>query len=284
MILLTGATGNTGSKAATHLAAAGVPFRALVRNPHKAGALKKLGAEIVIGDMGDPHALREALAGVDRAFLVMPNDEDQLVLENQFTDAAAAAGVQHLVYLSSMESVPESTSPITQNHVAAEERIRASGMKWTMIRPTFFMQNFEASAPRIKATGQIVMPAGNGTVATTDIRDVGEVVAKVLTEADHENKSYDLTGPDLLTMAQMAERFSAVLGTNIEYVDQPMEKFRDLLRSINLAEWRVNAVCKEFEAIASGSIDHTTDTLGELLGRPPTSLDQFIADHADLFK
>jgi uncharacterized protein YbjT (DUF2867 family) len=284
MILLTGATGKTGGEVARQLAAAGVPFRALIRNPDKAEALKALGAELVVGDLADQAFLPRALSGIEKAFLVMPNDEQQLILENQFTDAAAAAGVRHLVYLSSLESVPESKNPITQNHVAAQNHIRESGMTWTIVRPTFFNQNFETYAPRIREAKQIVMPVGNGTISSTDLRDVGEIIREVLTKPGHENKSYDLTGPELLTFTEIAEKFSKILGTHVEFIDQPLEEFGELLRTIGLSEWRVDAVCKELEAIGAGVVDHTTDTIEELLGRPPISLEQYITDYLDQFQ
>jgi NAD(P)H dehydrogenase (quinone) len=285
MILITGATGKAGGEVANQLAAAGVPYRALIRNPAKNAAIKALGAKVVIGDIADESILQRAFEGVEKAFLVLPNDEDQPILEKGFTDAAVAAGVEHLVYLSSLESVPESTNPITQNHVAIENYIRESGLTWTMIRPTFFMQMFEGMAPRIKETGRIVMPAGNGTVSATDLRDVGEVIVDVLTcnSGDHANQSYDLTGPELLTFAEIADRFSTVLGTRIEYVDQPIDEFRQVLKSIKLSDWRVDAVCLELEAIAAGAIDHTTDTIEALLGRPANSLTRFIEERRALF-
>jgi uncharacterized protein YbjT (DUF2867 family) len=283
MILITGATGKTGGEAARQLAAAKVPFRALVRNPDKASALKALGAEIVIGDITDPQALKRAMAGVDKAFLVMPNEEEQVQVERQFIDEAKAAGVRHIVYLSSLESLPESTNPITRAHVATEDYLRKSGLAWTMLRPTFFNQLLLSSARRIKGDGQIVMPAGNGTVAATDVRDVGEVIVLVLTQPGHENKSYDLTGPELLTMSEIAAKFSKVLGREVRYIDQPIDEFAAVLRSIGVKEWRVSAVCKEFQAIAGGAIDHTTNKIAELLGHPPISIEQFIADHRAVF-
>ena len=284
MILVTGATGKTGGEVARQLESAHVSFRALVRDAEKAAPVSALGAELVVGDIADKDFLSTALTGIDKAFLVMPNNEEQLVLEKAFTDACVAAGVQHLVYLSSLESVPESKNPITQNHVAAQDYIRESGMSWTLMRPTFFMQNFETYAPRIKEAGQIVMPVGSGTVSATDLRDVGEVILEVLTKPGHENKSYDLTGPELLTFSDIAKQFSRVLGTTVEFIDQPMEEFADLLRTIGLSEWRVDAVCKELEAIGAGVVDHTTDTIEELLGRPPISLEQYIGDHIDQFR
>ena len=284
MILITGATGKTGGEVARQLAAANVPFRALVRDPDKAVQIGALGAELVAGDIADAAFGADALSGVSKAFLVLPNNEEQLVLEKKFTDACVGAGVKHLVYLSSLESVPDSKNPITQNHVAAENYIRASGMDWTIMRPTFFMQNFETYAPRIKEAQQIVMPVGTGTVSATDLRDVGEVIREVLTKPGHDGKSYDLTGPELLTFTEIAERFSKVLGITVEFIDQPMEEFAELLRKIGLSEWRVDAVCKELEAIGAGVVDHTTDTIEAILGRPPISLEKYIGDHIDLFQ
>lgn len=285
MILLTGITGKTGGEVARQLGEAGIPFRGLVRNRTRLAALPDFGAaEIVEGDVANDGDLARVLEGIDRAFLVMPNGEHQLELENRFTFHAQRAGVRHLIKLSSLESVPESTNPITRMHVSSEEFIRESGMDWTMIRPTFFMQSFLPSATAIREQGRLSLPTGNGTIAPTDVRDVGRVILRVLTERGHENRSYDLTGPDLLTLAEVARTFSRILGREIVYVDQPMEEFRARLTAVNLAPWRSDAVCKEFEAIAAGAIDHTTDTIARLLCRPPVSLDQFIRDHMALFR
>ncbi len=283
MILITGGTGKTGGETARQLAAAGHAFRALVRDAGRAKELQALGAELVVGDIGDRQVLDEAFRGVERTLLIMPNGEQQQALECQFVDAAEAAGVKHIVYLSSIESVPENKNPITQMHVAVEKHIRKSAMDWTLIRPSFFMQIFLTQAPRVREHDQIVFPAGQGTIATTDLRDVGAVMVKALTESGHANQSYDISGPELLTLAECAERFSQVLGRKITYVDQPMAEFADRLRAIGIAEWRVLAVCKEFEGIASGLIDHTTETAEQLLGRPPCSLAQFIDDHRAAF-
>jgi len=283
MILVTGATGKTGGELARQLDAADVPFSAVVRSPAKADALRAMDADIVSGDLADGAFLQRALAGITRAVLIMPNVEDQQAIEAQFIDIAAAAGVEHIVYLSSLESTPGATNPITRMHVATEEHLRASGIAWTMIRPAFFMQTFVASAPRIKSSGEIVLPLGSGQVATTDLRDVAAVMVKVLTEPGHASQSYDLTGPELLTLNEIAERFSRRLGRTYRYVDLPLEQFKERLRSAGFSDWRVAAVAAELHSIANGSLDHTTDGISRLLGRPPTSIDEFITDHAALF-
>lgn len=284
MILITGATGKAGGELARQLTDADIPFSAIVRNPDKAEALQDMDADVVIGDLADREFVERALAGITQAVLIMPNVENQLAVEQQFVDAAVAAGVENIVYLSSIESLPDATNPITRIHVETENHIRASGLHWTMIRPAFFMQTFLASAPRIRETGQIVLPLGNGTVSATDLRDVAAVMVKVLTEPGHTQQSYDITGPELLTLTEIAKRFSTLLGRQYTYIDLPLDAFRERLKSVGFSDWRINAVSAELASIAAGSLDHTTTTIATLLDRPATSIDEFIADHAELFR
>ncbi len=284
MILITGATGKTGGELALQLSNADVPFSAIVRNRDKAGELLDMDADVVYGDLSDREFLAAAMAGIEKAVLIMPNIQEQLEIEKQFVDVAVECGVQHIIYQSSLESLPGATNPVTSIHVATEEHIKASGLDWTMIRPGFFMQTFAASAPRIKESGNLVLPLGNATLCATDLRDVAAVMLKVLTEPGHENKSYDITGPELITMEEVASRFSSALGREYKYLDLPLDAFKGALQKAGFNEWRVNAVACELNSIANGSLDHTTDTVKELLGREANSIDKFISDHADLFR
>ena len=158
MILLTGITGNIGGATARALLARGEHFRALVRDPVKAAAWAEQGVDIVQGDLEDPAAVRRALAGVDRALLVMPNGEFQERVEVSFVRAAREAGLPWIMKLSSPEAVRGTTSPIPLAHIAAEDAIRASGMSWTFVRPSFYMQNFRGSVKSARATGKLSMP------------------------------------------------------------------------------------------------------------------------------
>jgi NAD(P)H dehydrogenase (quinone) len=283
MILITGATGKTGGEVTRQLLAKGTPVRVFVRDPSKLSD-DLAQAELATGDLADKAAVEAAVEGITKAVLVVSNGEQQFELESQFTDCAAAAGVEHLLYLSSMESTPGTTNAITSMHVAAEDHIRASGMHWTMIRPTFFMQNLLGSARTMKEKDIISLPVGAGKIAATDMRDAASVMAAVLTSnAAHWDQSYDLTGPELMTMDEVAATFSNVLGREIRYVEQPLEEFRTYLSQF-LPPWRVNAVCEEFEAIANGSVDHTTDNVSSILGREATSVGQFIRDHLAIFQ
>ena len=283
MILLTGVTGKTGGETAKQLLQRGARLRALVRDEAKAGGLKAAGVELVVGDVSDADTVRRALQGAEKAFLTLPNGQHQLEQEKQFTDLAVAAGVKHLVKMSSMESVAHAETPIPRAHWAVEEYIRASGLAWTMVKPNFFMQNLLSSAGSIKTQRKFSLPMGNGTTGMADIRDIAAVCVEVLTGKGHAGQSYEITGPDVLTFHEVADRFSAVLGENVEYVPMPMEQFRERMKNV-LEPWHLNAVCELFREIAEVGLDHTTDTFRKLLGREPRSVTQFIQDHLSLFK
>jgi uncharacterized protein YbjT (DUF2867 family) len=283
MILLTGATGKIGGETARQLIEKGASLRALVRDEAKAADLKAAGVELVVGDIADTDVVKQAMEGAEKAFLLLPNGEHQEANEKQFTDLAVAAGVKHLVKMSSMEAVPDAETPIPQAHWSVEEHIRASGLDWTMVKPNFFMQNLLASAGSIKEQRKFFLPMGDGTVAPADARDIGAVCAEVLTGEGHSGQSYEITGPEVMTFHGVAERFTEVLGEKVEYVPLPMEAFRDKMTGI-LQPWHLNAVCELFREIAEIGIDHTTDTFRQLIGRDPISVKQFIEDHVELYK
>jgi uncharacterized protein YbjT (DUF2867 family) len=282
VILLTGVTGKIGGETAKQLITKGAKLRALVRNPAKAFDLKAAGVELVVGDIADADTVKQALVGAEKAFLLLPNGEQQEANEKQFTDLCVAAGVKHLVKMSSMEAMATAQTPIPRAHWAVEEYIRASGLQWTMVKPNFFMQNLLASARSIKEQGKFSLPMGGGTTGMADARDIGAVCAEVLTGKGHAGKSYEITGPEVLTFDQVAERFSEVLDRKIEYVPMPMEQFRERMTNV-LKPWHLNAVCQLFQEIADIGLDHTTDTFRQLTGREPISLKRFIQDHAALF-
>lgn len=282
MILLTGATGKTGGETARALLARGVKARVLVRDAARASALQAAGMEIAVGDASDPASVSKALTGITRLLILLPNSQQQGEIEKQLVDLAKKAGVRHIVKMSSMEAVPDARAPIPKIHWAVEEYIRKSGLAWTMLKPNFFMQNFLASARSIKENKSFSLPMGDGKTAMADARDIGAVAAEALAGAGHEGKSYEITGPELLSFHQVAERFSEVLGTKITYIPADPAAYLAILKKV-LAEWHANAVSELFAEIAAGQEPYVTDTFQKLIGRPPISLAQFIRDHRAAF-
>ena len=285
MILITGATGRTGSQAAKLLVAKGQKVRALVRNPEKAAALQAVGVELAVGDAGDAAAVRAALQGVEKIAIILPNGEKQLEYEKQLASLAAEAGVKHILKVSSMESHAGAPNPTHAAHWDSELHIKSLGVPWTMVRPSFYMQNFLSNAATIKAENKFYYPFGeNGGAVMMDARDVGFFIAHVFTTPGHENQSYDITSGDRLTMRQAAEVISRALGRKVEYVPQDPAAFRAHLGRFIKSQWHLDAVCDIFREIANGYMTHTTTTFKDVTGREPVSLEAFIRDHAAAFK
>jgi uncharacterized protein YbjT (DUF2867 family) len=282
MILLTGITGNIGGATARALLDKNVRFRALVRDLAKASAWAERGVELVQGDFADAASLAKALAGVDCALLVMPNGEQQQPMELAFVNAAKAAKLPWIIKLSSPEAVRGTTSPIPLAHIAAEDAIMASGLKWTFVRPSFFMQNFRGSVKAAKATGKLSMPMGNGTIAVTDNNDAGQFVAHIMTDSNtarHHGQCYDITGPDsVMTFHDVARLIGEVIGQKVVYEDCDPKAFQEAIRPFHRNQWHSDAVAYLFAEIANGKTPgHKTDTFQKIMGRPGRSLKEYLS-------
>ena len=283
MILLTGATGKTGSATAIELSNLNVPFRALIRSEEKRGEIEALGGEVIIGSAEDRENIDQAMIGIEKLLIILPNCENQLEMEMQLVDSAKAEGVQHIVYMSSVEADEECISPIPKLHWDTEVYIKNSGMQWTMIKPNFYMQNFVGSAKTIIEQNKFFLPMSEGRTGMIDTRDVGKVIAKVLSEEGHEGQSYQITGPEILSFYDVAEKFSSVLRREVLYVDMPMDAYKNILSQFLTNQWHLDSVIDLFGGIAEGGIEYKTDTFEELIGTPPRSLEDFIEEHRDLY-
>ncbi|MBU6377439.1 MAG: NmrA family NAD(P)-binding protein [Gammaproteobacteria bacterium] len=281
MILLTGITGNIGGATAKALIGRGVRFRALVRDTAKAAAWAAQGVELVQGDFEDPASIARALTGVDRALLVLPNGEFQERLELSFIRTARAAGLPWIIKLSSPEAVRGTTSPIPLAHIAAEDAIKASGMQWTFVRPSFYMQNFRGSVKSARANGKLSMPMGRGTVALTDNQEAGEFIAHVLTDVDtarHHGQCYDITGPDpVMNFDDIARIIGETIGQPVAYDDCDAKAFQEAIRPFHRNQWHSDAVARLFAEIADGRTPgHATDTFQKIMGRPGRSFREYL--------
>ena len=284
MILLTGATGKTGSATAKALNEKGITFRALIRNEEKRGDIESLGGEVVIGSIENKEAVDQSMVDVETALILLPNSENQLSLEKQLVDSAKQAGAKRVVKMSSIEATPDATSPIPKLHLESEEYIKQSGLNWTMIKPNFYMQNLLASAGTIKDQGKIFLPMGEGKTGMIDTTDVGKVLAKVLSEDGHESMNHEITGPEILSFNEVAEIFSKGLDKQVDYVDVPLGAYKETLGQFLTNQWHLDAVIDLFKGIADGGIEEKTDTYSELMGESPKSLSEFISENSFIFK
>ncbi len=232
-VLVTGATGNTGSGLVPVLRSAGVDVRAFVRDEAKAQPLKDVGAEVVVGDLDQPETIEPAVEGVDKIYLLTWNGPTQAQQVQNIIDVAKRAGNSHIVRHSMWGS---EKSRIVKQGDQAEESVKSSGLPWTLLKPTFFMQNTMMAVQTIVSDGVIYWDIKDGKLAMIDLRDIVDVAAAVLTGTGHEGKSYILTGPEAISFHDVAATFSKVLGKDVKYVSVPGEAALQSMVGMGLPE------------------------------------------------
>jgi uncharacterized protein YbjT (DUF2867 family) len=285
MILVTGATGLNGSELMRRLSAKGIPSRALVRNPAKALPLASLpNVEVVEGDMARPDSLTDALRGVERAMLISSSDQTMVEVQSSFIDAARRAGVQHIVKLSGI--IPELDSPFrfARMHAEIEKRLEASGVAYTHLRAGEFMPSYFRQVPSIVARGVMALPMADARIASVDIGDIAEVAIAVLTTPGHEGKTYPLTGPESLTMADVAAKLSAAIGKPVRYVDVPPEDARQARLAAGMPPYLAEGLDELFAERRKGKESTVWSTIQEVFGWAPTSFDEFATRNAAIFR
>lgn len=278
-ILITGATGNIGGEVSNHLIEKKLPLRALVRDRHKASQLEAQGVELAQGDFSQPDTLDAALQGIEKAFLVMPNDLHQVDLESNFIDAAQKAGVQHIVKLSVM-GAGELPSTFQTWHRQIEEHLEASSMTWTHLRPNMLMQNMRWFAQTIAQSGAFYNCVGDTKISHVDARDVAAVAAVCLAETGHENKSYVLTGSQAITFDEIAAIFAKALGRSVSYVDLPPADLKAARLANGEPEWYLDAELELFACWKQGAGTAVTHALKDLTHHPATTYEAFAQYYA----
>jgi uncharacterized protein YbjT (DUF2867 family) len=282
-VLVTGSTGNVGAQAVRRLAELGEPVRAFVRDEARARALLGGAVELAVGEFADPESIVRALRGVDRILVSSADGPEKVRHESAVIESAADAGVHLVVKASTLRAEVGSSLPPFDWHGEIEERLRASGIPFVLLRSCFYMTNLLAAAQPIREQGVLPAPAGDGAVAMIDPRDTGDVAAAVLTAPGHEGHIYDLTGPEALTYAQVAAELSAATGRTVRHIDLPDDDFRQGLEAAGLPDWLVRHLTGLFPLVRDGALAATTDAVHALTGRSPRTLAEFAREHAGLF-
>jgi uncharacterized protein YbjT (DUF2867 family) len=278
LIAVTGATGAVGTRLTARLAEAGARQRLVVRDPGRAPQLA--GAEVrQASDYGAFDEMRAALDGADTLFL-MPAAEAPNRVEQHTTavDAAVAAGVQRIVYLSFVAVSPDTTFTLGRDHWHTEEHIRATGLPWTFPRMNLYMDFLPSMAG---ADGVIRGPAGDGRLAAILRDDVAAAAAAVLTSDGHDGRTYDLTGPEAFSLAEAAERMRRATGKAIRYHDETDEEAFASRAAYGAPEFEVRGWVSSYWAIRDGSLEGVGSDVRTLTGRDPVSLAAYLDAHPD---
>ncbi|MET0709525.1 MAG: SDR family oxidoreductase [Tardiphaga sp.] len=283
MILVTGGTGVIGSELLRLLSQAGIPARALVRNPQKAQELP--GITWIAGDLSKPETLATAFEGTEKLFLLTSYYEGMVELQHNAIVAARAAGVTYVVKQSAFSASDHSNAPIGRWHYQTEKELQESGLPWTILRPHHFMQNLLLHAKQVINEGILSSPAGDGKIPYIDARDVAAVAFVTLTQPGHFGKKYVLTGSEAFSYRQATEIIGAAIGKQLRFVDESPEQARARLAREGVPP----AVIESTLAIAAyqragGKTITITNTVADLTGRPPRTLAEFVREHASVFR
>jgi uncharacterized protein YbjT (DUF2867 family) len=278
--LITGATGDVGSKVVEHLLRRGHRPRVFVRDPQKAHSHFGDRVDIFIGDLADPSSLKPALQGVDKLFLV--NAGPQIPVQDEAAaKTAKAAGVKHLVKLSSMDV--EQGLAIGAWHEQGEAAIRATGIPFTFVQPTGFMSNLLAWARSIKAEGIVRSSTGDGRRAFIHSDDIAAVATEALTTHAYDGKSLPITGPIALTFAEVTARIGSAIGKQLTFQPISDEEARKRYSAVSGSVPETEAHVALWCAIREGRLATVTDNVERILGRKPIALEQWLSENAVAF-
>jgi uncharacterized protein YbjT (DUF2867 family) len=294
-ILVTGAAGDIGAigrHLTAMLLARGHEVRALVRREdERAQGLRRLGAEVVRGDLTDLVSAHRAIEGCARLYFGMSVSAAYLEATVNVAAVARHHGVEAFVNMSQMTvtqmSVTETTgSPQHKLHWLAEQALAWSGLPVVTVRPTVFLEGFflRLAAAGVRDGDELALPLGDGKTSPVSAVDVARAVSVVLDDpAPHIGRVYDLTGPESADLDHYARVFSEALGRTIRYRDVPLAGWTDRLRGLGLPTHLVDHLAVMAELHAQGRYDRMTDDLFRLTGETPTGMYDFVGSHAAEF-
>jgi uncharacterized protein YbjT (DUF2867 family) len=278
---VTGATGRVGREVVAQLLDAGVPVRALTRRPATAGL--PAGVEVVAGDLTLPESLDAGLRGVGAVFLVwtVPPTTAPAVV------ARLASHARRVVFLSAPHRTPhpffQQPNPLAALHAEVERLIAATGLASTIIRPGMFASNTRFWWASMIRNGDVVRwPYGAAETAPIDERDIAAVATRALCEDGHTGGDYVLTGPESLSQADQVSAIGAAIGRRIRFDELLPEEFRR-----EMADRMPGPVADMLLAAWRATIGHpafVTSTVADVVGSPPRTFRQWVADHADAFR
>jgi uncharacterized protein YbjT (DUF2867 family) len=284
VITVCGSTGTIGAELVRLLAAAGAPTRAVLRDAGKAQSLP--GVAWLAADLGEQRALQPALAGTTRLFLLTGNQAGFAKLQIDVLRAAESLGVAHVVKLSALGASHHSKSWIGLQHRQVEDALEQTSMRWTILRPHAFMQNWLGDvAESVRTANVIESPIGEGRVPFIDARDIAAVAAEILLRPEtHQGKKYVLTGGEAVGFRDLAAALGEVTGRPVTYRAMTMEEARERLERRGVPRDQIDAqLAIAAYQKAGGPTSVVSDHVRQILGRSPRTIRNFVDDYAEAF-
>ncbi|MFI6521803.1 NAD(P)H-binding protein [Spirillospora sp. NPDC050679] len=281
VIAVAGAGGQVGGRVARRLADAGASQRLLSRHPDRLPELPGAVAAPA-ASYDDADAMRAAVGDARTLFLVSAGEAPDRVREHiTAVDAAVAAGVERIVYLSFLGAAPDATFTFARDHWHTEQHIRSTGVRHTFLRDSFYQA---ALAGMAGADGVLRGPGGDGKVSAVSHDDIADVVAAVLLSDEHDGAAYDVTGPEAFTLDQAAEELSRAAGRPVSYVAETRDEAYASRAQYNAPAWELAGWVTSYEAIATGEMSTVSDTVPRLTGHPAQSFAEFLERNPDSYR
>ncbi|QVQ53210.1 SDR family oxidoreductase [Spiractinospora alimapuensis] len=278
VIGVTGATGAVGQRVAASLARQGLRQRLIIRDLNRAPELP--GTEAAMASYLDSATFTRAARDVHTLMLVSATEAPDRVAQHlTAVDAAVEAGVQRIVYLSFLNAAADATFTFARDHFHTEQYIKATGVRWTFLRPSLYLDGVPGF---VDDSGVVRGPAAGGRTAWVAREDVAAAATAVLTDAQsgaHDGHTYDLTGPEALTLGDTVSRLSRLTGKTIAYVPETWEEALASRRTLSDEDWRILGWASSYAAIAAGELDTVSPAVSDLTGRPPQSIEGFLRHH-----
>lgn len=273
MIVVTGSTGRVGGLVAHRLEQAGHEMRLLVRDPGRAPRLQ--GVEVKVADYGNPEALAKGLRGDDRVFMVSLwiGGDIRLDLHRSFIEAAAKAGVAHIVYLSFVNAGPAAIFSHAQEHGATEEMLMASGLPWTSIRNSMYADDIPGW---FDPDGVAREPGDDARMSFSYRPELADVIAVALTQPGHAGRIYNITTPESVSMRELAQIASATTGDTYSYEPISDGEWVQRWKTQGRPDWALEAGLSSYEAMRAGEFDVVSDDYKKITGREAASIARII--------
>lgn len=279
MILVTGATGNTGRAVVDGLLAAGAAVRAMVRRAEQAASFPA-GVEVAVADMGRADSLPAAVEGVEQMLLISPLDPGLVEMQGRMAAVARSSGVRRIVKISTEIADPESEALIGRWHGLAEREVEATGLAFFHLRPCNFMQNLHSFAGDIASSSSFSAPLGSARISLVHVDDLAAVTVAALLKSGLGNASLVVTGEDRPTYGEFAQALGAALGRPVRYEATTPDVAQQRFLAAGMPAWKAQELLRMYAHLQEPRNTRTTDAVRVFTGKAPRAFADFVKEYA----
>lgn len=278
-MLVTGATGSIGGQLVRYLASRrDVKVRAFVRDRIKAEPLARKGVDLAIGTFDDRESIRQAMKTIDTVVLIAPASPEAVEQNANVIKISKESSVRKVVRISAIKASEQGPTENTRLHARSDEQLLQSGLRYVILRPNYFMQNFFLSLPAINNDSALYAGMGDAKFAMIDVRDIVECAGAAAMNDEFDQKILELSGPESVTLQEFARVLSNVAGRTIKYVPVSPDALKDTLLGMGIDDWISTTMRDYCIAFGEGWGDSVTDNVERMTGHPPRSVEQFVRE------